>query len=68
MDEAKPYVFQKISNCREDEAIIQKEGALLIVKPLKRPSLLALLATLEALDEDFPDVDEGLLPPDDLEI
>ncbi len=51
-----------------DEAIIQKEGALLIVKPLKRPSLLALLATLEALDEDFPDVDEGLLPPDDLEI
>ena len=51
-----------------DEAIIQKEGDLLIVKPLKRPSLLALLATLEALDEDFPDVDEGLLPPDDLEI
>jgi len=51
-----------------DEAIIKKEGALLIVKPLKRPSLLALLATLEALDEDFPDVDEGLLPLDDLEI
>jgi antitoxin VapB len=38
------------------------------VKPLKHPSLLALLSTLETLDEDFPDVDEGLLPPDDMEL
>ena len=51
-----------------DEAIIRKEGARLIVKPLKHPSLLALLATLETLDEDFPNVDEGLLPPDDIEL
>ena len=51
-----------------DEAIIRKEGAQLIVKSLKHPSLLALLATLETLDEDFPDVDEGLLPPDDIEL
>ena len=41
-----------------DEAIIR----------IKHPSLLALLATLETLDEDFPDVDEGLLPPDDIEL
>jgi len=51
-----------------DEAVIRKEGALLIVKPLKHPSLLALLATLEPLDEDFPDVDEGLMPPNDIEL
>ena len=51
-----------------DEAIIRKEGTQLIVKPLNHPSLLALLATLETLDEDFPDVDEGLLPPDDIEL
>jgi len=51
-----------------DEAIIRKEGARLVVKPLKHPSLLALLATLETLDEDFPNVDEGLLPPDDIEL
>jgi antitoxin VapB len=51
-----------------DEAIIRKEGARLIVKSLKHPPLLALLATLETLDEDFPDVDEGLLPPDDIEL
>ncbi|MBW1720199.1 MAG: AbrB/MazE/SpoVT family DNA-binding domain-containing protein [Deltaproteobacteria bacterium] len=51
-----------------DEAIIRKEGARLIVKPLKHTPLLALLTTLETLDEDFPDVDEGLLPPDDIEL
>lgn len=51
-----------------DEAIIRKEGNRLIVEPVKKPSLLALLATLEPLDEDLPDVDEGLLPPDDVEL
>ncbi len=51
-----------------DEAIIRKEGTSLVVKPLERLSLLDLLSTLEALDEDFPDVDEGLLPPDGIEL
>ena len=49
-----------------DEAVIRKEGDMLIVKPVKRPSLLKLLATLENLEEDFPDVDESLLPLDDI--
>jgi antitoxin VapB len=40
------------------EAIIRKEGDRLIVEPVKRPSLLALLATLEALDEDFPEIED----------
>ena len=47
---------------------IRKEGDRLIVEPVKKPGLLALLAALESLDEDFPDVDEGLLPPDDVEL
>ncbi|HXH03490.1 MAG TPA: AbrB/MazE/SpoVT family DNA-binding domain-containing protein [Candidatus Competibacteraceae bacterium] len=50
-----------------DEAIIRKEGDRLIVEPVKRPSLLALLASWEPLDEEFPDVDEGLLPLDDID-
>jgi antitoxin VapB len=40
------------------EAIIRKEGDRLIVEPVKRPSLLALLATLEPLDEDFPEIED----------
>ena len=50
-----------------DEVIIRKEGGQLIIKPLKRASLLELLAKLDPLDENFPDVDEGLFPPDAVE-
>jgi antitoxin VapB len=51
-----------------NEAIIRKEGDRLIVEPVKRPSLLALLATWEPLDEEFPNVDEDLLPLDDIKL
>ena len=48
-----------------NEAIIRKEGNRLIVEPVRKGQLLALLATLPPLDESFPDVDENLPPPDD---
>jgi antitoxin VapB len=51
-----------------DEAIIRKEGDKLIVEPVKQPSLLNLLATWEPWDEAFPDVDEDLLPLDDIKL
>ncbi len=51
-----------------DEAIIHKEGDRLIVEPVRKGRLLALLATLEPLNETFPDVDEALLPLDDVEL
>jgi len=51
-----------------DEAIIHKEGDRLIVEPVRKGKLLTLLATLEPLEETFPDVDETLLPLDDVEI
>jgi len=43
-----------------DEAIIRKEGDRLIVEPVRKGRLLALLATLEPIEEPFPDVDEDL--------
>jgi len=46
-----------------DEAIIRKEGNRLIVEPVARPTLLAVLATLEPLNEDFPEIED--LPPED---
>ena len=48
-----------------NEAIIRKEGNRLIVEPVRKGQLLALLATLPPLDEPFPDVDEDLPPLDD---
>ncbi len=47
-----------------DEAIIRKEGNRLIVEPVARPSLLAVLATLEPLKEDFPEIEDP--PPEDV--
>lgn len=50
-----------------DEAILRQEGERLVIEPVKpRRNLLEILATLEPIDEVFPDVDEGLLPLDDV--
>jgi len=51
-----------------DEAIIRKEGDCLIVEPVKKGKLLALLATLEPLKDSFPDVDKSLPPLDDVDV
>nr|VFJ49572.1 MAG: antitoxin VapB [Candidatus Kentron sp. DK]VFJ52182.1 MAG: antitoxin VapB [Candidatus Kentron sp. DK] len=41
-----------------DEAIIRKKGNRIIVEPVTRPSLLSILAALEPLDEDFPEIED----------
>ena len=48
------------------EAILRKEGDRLIVEPVRKGRLLALLDTLEPLSDPFPDVDEDLTPLDDV--
>ncbi|ADE16313.1 SpoVT/AbrB domain protein [Nitrosococcus halophilus Nc 4] len=49
-----------------NEAIIRKEGDRLIVEPVQRRSLLALLATWEPLEEDFPEIKD--LHPDPVDL
>lgn len=51
-----------------DEAIVRKEGDRLIVEPVRKGRLLALLGTLAPLEEPFPDVDDDLAPLDDVEL
>jgi len=46
-----------------EEAVIHKEGDRLIVEPVRKGRLLALLSSMEPLDEPFPDVDDDRLPP-----
>jgi antitoxin VapB len=46
-----------------DEAVMHREGNRLVVEPLERRSLVQILATLEPIEEEFPDVDAGLAPP-----
>lgn len=52
-----------------DEVVIYKDGNRLIVEPVeKKRDLLSLLATLEPIEDEFPDVDDGLLPLDDIKL
>jgi len=51
-----------------DEAVLRKEGDRLIIEPVRKGRLLAVLASLEPLAEAFPDVDEDLTPLDDAEL
>jgi antitoxin VapB len=48
-----------------EDAIMRKEGDRLIIEPVPPRSLLALLATLEPIDEDFPSMPD--LPVDDVD-
>lgn len=58
-----------------EEAMIEQVGNTLVITPVAAPlikgsaaSLAAVLATMEPIDEEFPDVDAGLLPLDDIEL
>lgn len=55
------------------EVTITKDGARLIIEPTVTPAkdprrLAALLDSWDDLDVEWPDVDEGLLPPDDIKL
>jgi len=41
---------------------------LAIISPIKKKSLLEVFANLEDIDEEFLNVDEGLLPLDEIEL
>jgi antitoxin VapB len=45
---------------------MRKEGERLIIEPAPKQSLLALLATLEPIDEEFPPGDDK--PPEPVEL
>lgn len=49
-----------------EEAIMHKEGDRLIIEPGLPRSLLALLATLQPIDEEFPQIPDLPIGPVDL--
>ena len=51
-----------------DEAILRKEGHRLVIEPIHKGRLLALLAKLDPLDGEFPDVDDDLAPLDEVDV
>jgi antitoxin VapB len=51
-----------------EEATIYREGDRLIIEPVLKGGLLNLLSGLAPIDIPFPDVDEGLGSPDDVDL
>jgi len=49
-----------------EDAVMRKEGERLVIEPAPPKSLLAVLATLAPLDEDFPPVPDS--PPDSVDL
>lgn len=50
-----------------EEAILRQEGDRLVIEPLKRKrDLLEILATLEPIDEDFPEIDDPPVADEDI--
>jgi antitoxin VapB len=52
----------------EKEVVMRKVGNKLILEPAKKKGnrLLELLATLEPIDEEFPDIDDPIAVNDDI--
>ena len=48
------------------EAILRKEGRCLVIEPVEPRSLLAVLARLKPLDEDFPAIGRPAADPVDI--
>jgi antitoxin VapB len=48
------------------EAVMRKEGNRLVIEPAPQKDLLALLKTLEPIDEEFPEIDDP--PPEPVDI
>lgn len=49
-----------------EDAVMRKEGGKLIIELAPPKSLLAILATLSPIDEDFPPIDDLIPDPVDL--
>jgi antitoxin VapB len=53
---------------RGDTALMHREGNRLVIEPIHQGGLLALLETWRPIDEEFSDLDAGLLPARDVDL
>jgi antitoxin VapB len=41
-----------------DEAVMHRDGDRLVIEPVRKRGLIALLAAMKPLDEDFPEIED----------
>ncbi|MDR3514251.1 MAG: AbrB/MazE/SpoVT family DNA-binding domain-containing protein [Azospirillaceae bacterium] len=49
-----------------EEVIITRDGDKLIIEPLRKKGLLALLASWQPLDDDIPEIEDEPVRPEDV--
>jgi antitoxin VapB len=59
-----PQEFTLSSN----QVYLRKDGDRLVIEPVQRQSLLALLKTLPHIATEFPNIDSDLLPLDEIQL
>jgi antitoxin VapB len=47
-----------------DEAIMHRDGDRLVIEPVRKRGLVALLKTMKPLKEDFPEIDDPVSAPE----
>jgi len=47
-----------------DEAIMRREGDRLVIEPVRKRGLIALLETMRGLEEEFPRIDHAVPAPE----
>jgi antitoxin VapB len=47
-----------------DEAILHRDGEKLVIEPVRKRGLLALLKTMKPLDEEFPEIHDPVPEPE----
>jgi antitoxin VapB len=45
-----------------DEAIMHRDGDRLVIEPMRKRGLVALLKSMKPLEEAFPEIDDAVLP------
>jgi antitoxin VapB len=49
-----------------DEAIMHRDGDRLVIEPVRKRGLIALLNAMKPLEEDFPEIDDSVPPPENV--
>jgi antitoxin VapB len=47
-----------------DEAIMHRDGERLVIEPMRKRGLVALLKSMKPLDENFPEIDDPVPAPE----
>ena len=47
-----------------DEAIMHRDGERLVIEPVRKRGLVALLKSMQPLDEDFPEIEDPVPAPE----